>query len=101
DRAALAEMTRSFAGLFGTALRIYSSTGALLADAEKMPRLYGDLDKSKVGRKAVQELITVVRRATPEGKEPLVVPCVSGGRYLISSIQYEGRFLGRVILGPY
>jgi two-component system, NarL family, sensor histidine kinase BarA len=101
DRAALAEMTQSFAGLFGIALRVYSATGALLADAERMPRLYSELDKSKLGRKAVQQLITVVRRATPEGKEPLLVPCVSGGHYLISSIEYEGRLLGRIILGPF
>src|SRR5690606_16407112 len=29
------------------------------------------------------------------------VPCVSGGNYLTSPLVYEGRTLGRIILGPF
>lgn len=101
DRSSLAEMTRTFEGLFKIPLRVYASSGALIADAEGMPRLYSVLDKGKAGRRAVQQLIATVRRAIPEGREPLFIPCVSGGRYLTSALTYEGRSLGRIILGPF
>lgn len=101
DRSSLGEMTRTFEGLFRIPLRVYASSGALLADAESMPRLYSVLDRAKAGRRAVQQLITTVRRTLPEGPEPTFVPCVSGGNYLTSPLLYEGRSLGRIILGPF
>lgn len=101
DRSSLAEMTRTFEGLFKIPLRVYAASGALLADAEGMPRLYSVLDKGKAGRRAVQQLIANVRRTLPEGREPVFVPCISGGNYLSSALIYEGRTLGRIILGPF
>lgn len=101
DRSALAEMTHAFEALFNIPLRVYAASGALLADAEKMPRLYSVLDKGKAGRRAVQQLITSVRRTLPEGREPVFIPCVSGGKYMTSPLSYDGRVLGRIILGPF
>lgn len=100
DRAALKEMAHSFEELFRVPLRVYASSGALLADADEMPRLYTLLDGGKAGRKAVQQLISTVRKTTPERGRTLTIPCVSGGYYLTTSIVYEGRVLGRTILGP-
>lgn len=101
DRSSLAEMTHTFEGLFKIPLRVYASSGVLMADAEGMPRLYSVLDKGKAGRRAVQTLIANVRRTLPEGRAPLFVPCVSGANYLTSVLIYEGRNLGRIILGPF
>lgn len=100
DRAALIEMARSFLDLFRVPLRVYATSGTLLADAEEIPRLYSLLDTDKIGRRAVQQLITTVRKTTPDRERTLTIPCVSGGYYLTTAIVYEGRVLGRTILGP-
>lgn len=101
DRAALVEMVRSFEELFAVPLRVYSSSGTLLADAMGVPELYSVLDSSKEGRKAVQEVIAAVRGRVPQAGQSLVLPCISGGSYLSSAVVYEGRVLGRTIVGPF
>lgn len=101
DGPALVEVVHSFEALFGLPLRVYSSTGALLADAESTPALYGLLDRSAQGRRAVQEVVSRVRSSVPERGETHSVQGISGGSYLISAICHDGRVLGKVILGPY
>lgn len=100
DRGALEEMAHSFEELFRVPLRVYTSSGTLLADAEEMPQLYKLLDQGKAGRKAVQQLITTVRKTVPDAQRTLTIPCVSGGYYLTTAVTYEGRVLGRTIIGP-
>lgn len=101
DGAALVEMTRSFEQLFGVPVRIYSASGLLMADAEHIPRFYTLLDKSKEGSRAVQKVISQVRREKPGRGESVFLDCVSGGEYLTSAIVHEGRSLGHTILGPF
>lgn len=101
DRPALLEMAKSFEDLFQVGLRVYSQSGALLADTSRMPALYTALSKSKAGSRAVGELISAVRGRKPDKRETISIPCVSGGRYLSSNIVYEGRILGRTIVGPF
>src|SRR5690606_31640831 len=90
-----------FEELFAVPLRVYSSSGTLLADAMGVPELYSVLDSSKEGRKAVQEVIAAVRGRVPQAGQSLVLPCISGGSYLSSAVVYEGRVLGRTIVGPF
>ncbi len=101
DRPALQEMARSFEELFEVGLRIYSTSGALLVDTGRLPSLYSVLSRTKAGSRAVNELVSAVRGRKPEKRETISIPCVSGGRYLISNIVYEGRVLGRTIMGPF
>lgn len=100
DREALVEMTRSVEGLFGIPLRLYSTSGQLLADTSCRVELYDYLDKLRGGRVALQNVVAAVRRAHP-GTSAVVQACVSGAQYRISSVLYEGRSVGRIILGPY
>lgn len=100
DREALVEMTRSVEGLFGIPLRLYSTSGQLLADTSCRVELYDYLDKLRGGRVALQNVVAAVRRAHP-GTSAVVQTCVSGAQYRISSVLYEGRSVGRIILGPY
>lgn len=100
DRQALAEVTRSFEELFDVSLRLYGGSGKLLADTTLRPKLYEYLEGHRKSRTALQELVANVRRAQPSGS-PIVESCVSGARYRISTVAYEGRPVGRIILGPY
>lgn len=101
DRSALGELVRSFEDLFSVPLRLYSASGLLLADAQDVPAIYTVLDTTKKGRLAVQGVIAAVRSQVPKKGETVVIPCISGGSYLSSAIVYEGRLLGRTIVGPF
>lgn len=100
DRQALAEVTRSFEELFDVSLRLYGGKGKLLADTTRRPRLYEYLEEHRKSRLALQEVVANVRRAQPTSA-PLLEQCVSGARYRIALVNYEGRAVGRIILGPY
>lgn len=101
DRPSLVEMVRSFEALFGVPLRIYSVTGQLLADTQSTPSLYKYLETTLTGRQAVHQVIQAVRRALPEEHGTIQITCFSGALYFIHAIVFEGRILGRTILGPF
>jgi len=101
DRPALVEMVHSFEVLFGIPLRVYSATGALLADTGAVPSLYKYLETTRGGRIAVQSVIVEVRRSKPNDDVSSQVRCISGGQYLTTAIVYEGHTLGRTIFGPF
>ncbi|MCC6903407.1 MAG: PocR ligand-binding domain-containing protein, partial [Polyangiaceae bacterium] len=101
DRGALREMAESAHQLFGASLRIFSQAGSLLADASSRPRLYALLDQGQAGRTALSAVVSGVKSVEPEPDHPAEVGCVTGARYLVASISYDGHALGRLILGPY
>lgn len=100
DRQALAEVTRSLEDLFDVSLRLYGAKGKLLADTTRRPRLYEYLEEHKKSRTALQEVVAKVRRAQP-GSTPIDERCVTGAHYRVATVNYEGRPIGRIILGPY
>jgi len=101
DRGALGEMAKSFHQLFGLPLRIFSQSGSLLADASSAPAVYAYLDGFPGGRAALQEVVFAVKSLTVEADGLATHDCVTGARYLVSGISYDGRLLGRAILGPF
>lgn len=101
DATILSEITQSFEKLFGISLRLYSASGALLADAQEVPRFYSFLDQTPEGRKAVHGSIRAVRSTAAQLSPPVYVDCPSGGKYLITAIAHDGRLVGRTILGPF
>ena len=101
DGPALSEVARTFEELHGVTVRIYSSTGALLADAQSAPILYAVLEETKEGRRLVDQAVSLVRSAIPQRGEVLLLKGVPGETYLVSAITHDGRVLGRAILGPF
>lgn len=101
DRGALREMAESARELFGVSLRIFSDSGSLLADASEQPVLYALLDAQEAGRAALSSVISAVKSLEPEPDTDAELTCVTGARYLVRAISYDGRRLGRLILGPY
>ncbi len=100
DRKALAEMIQSVEDLFGIPIRLYSASGKLLTDASRTPELYEYLEQSRAARAALQDVIVGVRRAVPHDG-PICQQCITGAQYRVSAILYEGKAIGRFILGPY
>jgi signal transduction histidine kinase len=101
DRAALTELTKSFYALFGIPVRVYSNEGQLLADASSQHEVCSYVNTLPSGRRACVETVRGVRSAVPEEGADLVHPCFTGNAYRIVSLDYDGRAIGRLILGPY
>ena len=101
DRAVLGELVQSFFDLFRIPLKIFTESGLLLADASEQSAIYAYLGTLKNGRLALQEIVSSVKNANPGRDGELTQPCVTGALYRIAAISYDGRRMGRMILGPF
>jgi two-component system, NarL family, sensor histidine kinase BarA len=101
DRQGLDEVCRSFHALFGIPVRIYSAEGVLLADAAAEQELCAYVNTTADGRKACASLVGGVRGREPGESGDVVHPCFTGATYRILAIEYDGRRVGRLIVGPF
>jgi signal transduction histidine kinase len=101
DRDGLDELCRSFHALFGIPVRIYSADGALLADAAGEQELCAYVNTTPEGRKACASVVGAVRAHEPGEAGDVVHPCFTGANYRILAIEYDGRRVGRLIVGPF
>jgi signal transduction histidine kinase len=101
DREGLDELCKSFHALFGIAVRIYSSEGALLADTPGEQELCAYVNGLPEGRKACAATVGAVRAHDPGDPGDAVHPCFTGAAYRILALEYDGRRVGRLIIGPY
>ncbi len=101
DRDALQEVCRSFFALFGIAVRIYSQDGALVADAVQDQPVCKYLQGLRDARAACGATVAGVKGADPGEAGEATHPCFTGAVYRIIGIDYDGRRLGRVIVGPF
>jgi signal transduction histidine kinase len=101
DREGLDELCKGFQTLFGIPVRIYSSEGALLADASGEQELCTYVNGTGGGRKACGGVVGAVRAREPDDSGDVVHPCFTGATYRIMAIEYDGRRVGRLIVGPF
>jgi len=101
DRDALGEMVKSFYELFGVPLRIFSEESKLLADSADPVPLYTLLNTVKAGRAALGEVVSRVKNITLGEDGMASYPCLTGELYRVAAIQYDGKRIGRMILGPF
>jgi two-component system sensor histidine kinase BarA len=100
DREALGEVCRTFFELFGLPIRVFSNAGTLLADVHQQRAICTYVNSLDEGRAACVRTVGEVRRLSPEGDETLH-PCFTGAVYRVVPIHYDGRRLGRFVVGPY
>jgi len=100
DKHALAEMVQSFYELFRVPLRIYSQSERLLAEASEQPELYRYINTLHEAKTALQAVVSAVKNLKPE-REGVRYACITGAEYYVAAIRYDGRAIGRMILGPY
>lgn len=101
DREALGEMLLSVRELYQIPLRIFTVDGRLLADAGGELAIYSYLSGFREARGAVDQVIAAVKTQPlgPDGQASY--PCFTGASYRVVALEYDGRTLGRMILGPY
>ncbi len=100
DREALGDLCRSFFDLFGISIRILSSSGTLLADVHEQQSVCRYVNSLKRGREACSQTVDEVKDLVPSGKTVLH-PCFTGAVYRVAPIEYQGKQIGRFVLGPY
>jgi signal transduction histidine kinase len=101
DKDALRDMIRSFHALFGISLRVFSADGFLLAEAVAEQEICRYVAGLSEGRVACMKTVAAARRVDPHGRGEAAHPCFTGAQYHIFSIDYDGRRLGKAVLGPY
>ena len=101
DRDGLDELCKSFVVLFGIPVRVYSSAGALLADAGSQQELCAYVNATRDGRRACASTVAAVRARDPGEEADVVYPCFTGAAYRIFALEYDRRRIGRLIVGPF
>jgi two-component system sensor histidine kinase BarA len=100
-REALTELCTSFYALFGIPVRIYSAEGALLSDVYVEQEACGYINTLFKGRSACASTVSAVKALDPGLSGDASHPCFSGAAYRIIAIEYEGRRIGRLVIGPF
>jgi signal transduction histidine kinase len=101
DREALDEMCRGVEALFGIGVRVYASDGALLANVGSSLDVCGLVNEVSQGRAACGATVSAAKSVDPGDSGDVVHPCFTGLAYRIVSLDYEGRRVGRIVLGPF
>src|SRR4051812_1928813 len=101
DRDSLDEMCRSIQALFGINVRVYSAEGALLSNVATELDVCALVNEVSAGRLACGTTVSAAKSVDPGDDGDVVHPCFTGLAYRIVSLDYEGRRVGRIVLGPY
>lgn len=101
DREALRDVCRSFFDLFSLSVRVFSASGTLLADVHDDQPIHEYLRQFPRGRQALSEAVAAVTRAIPEGNAAVRRTELTGAVYDIVPLAYQGRAVGRIVIGPY
>ena len=100
DRDSLREVCRSFFDLFGLSIRVFSARGALLANVHHERSICRYANTLPGGRRACTQTVGAVQVLVPEANT-VEHPCFTGAVYHVVPILYDGRNLGRIVLGPF
>jgi signal transduction histidine kinase len=101
DRAGLQELTTSFHDLFRIPLKIFDRAGVLLADVSGGTEIYTYLSQFPQGRAAVDRMVEGVKEIDPGPDGEVPYQCFTGAAYQVTGISFDGRQLGRLVLGPF
>lgn len=94
------KVAKSFFALFGLPVRVISDEGDLLADVHRDQPLCRYLNTVPDGTAKCAATVAAVRDLEPTG-EPAMYPCFTGAVYRVVPLEYQGRTVGRCIVGPY
>ena len=95
------DLLHSLRHLFGVSLRVYATDGALFAESGPASPLQVYLGMLPGGRRAVRATVETVKSADPADKVILRLACATGENYAVIALKYDGRPLGRAVVGPY
>ncbi|MFW6198064.1 MAG: PocR ligand-binding domain-containing protein, partial [Myxococcota bacterium] len=97
---ALAQVCRSFFDLFNLPVRVFSREGRLLADVHEERAICIYVNSLSSGSRACGATVAAAKAVVP-GEDVVRHPCFTGAEYRIVPIGYQGRQVGRFVIGPY
>lgn len=100
DKGALTEVCRSFFDLFSLPIRVFSRNGTLVADVHQTRAICTYVNTLRGGRHACSKLVSEVKNLDPDDGT-VEHPCFTGAIYRVVPIDYQGRRIGRFVIGPY
>jgi len=100
SRDSVTKVVKSFFALFGLPVRVISDEGDLLADVHRDQPLCRYLNTLADGAAKCAATVSEVRDLAPVG-DTIVHPCFTGAVYRVVPLAYQGRSMGRFIVGPY
>jgi two-component system sensor histidine kinase BarA len=100
SRDSVTSVSKSFFALFGLPVRVISHEGDLLADVHRDRALCNYVNTLSNGERECSNTVGVVRDLEASG-QTVLHPCFTGAVYRITPLEYQGRPVGRLILGPY
>ena len=101
SRDTLEELLRSLHELFGISSRVFTNDGTSFAEAGPGSELQAYLGPLPGGRRIVRETVEAVRSALPRSSTSVNLECATGERYVVVALDYDGRVLGRTVIGPF
>jgi signal transduction histidine kinase len=101
EREGLEELCKSFQSLFGIPVRIYSIDGALVAEARGEHEICAYVGTTLDGRRACESTVAAVKARDPGQPGDVVHTCFTGAAYRVLALEYDGRRVGKLIVGPF
>ena len=101
SRESFEDLLLGLVDLFGVSLRVFAANGALFAETGTASALQAYLGSLPGGRRFVRETVESVKTAAPNSQGDLRLECSTGERYAVTTLSYDGRQLGRAVIGPY
>jgi two-component system, NarL family, sensor histidine kinase BarA len=100
DRESLTKVCRSIHDLFGLSIRLFSLSGALLADVHTEASICRYMNTLESGRPACARVVSEVKSLEAD-REIVGHPCFTGAEYRVVPLRYHDRLIGRAIVGPF
>ena len=100
DRASASAVCKSLFDLFGVPVRLIAREGDLLADVHCERSLCRYVNALPEATRSCRFTVGTVRDLQPSG-DSVVHACFTGAVYRLTPVEYQGRTLGRLVLGPY
>lgn len=101
-RELLGELLIGVGALFSLPMRLFGAAGGLLAETSATtPGLYAYLGSSTKGKQAVIRAVEQVKAVEPGAGTAFMTASSTELRYAISSVRYNQRNVGKIVVGPF
>lgn len=101
DKGSFQDVLKNYQKLFDITARVFDKNGNLIAEAAKNAPLCAKFCETEAGKKHCIATRMKVKRTLPESKRLNVVDCLTGLRYTLAPITFQGDVIGKLVLGPY
>ncbi len=101
DGSSFIEVLNNYNRLFDLPVRVFDPEGNLIAEAASSLPICRTFGQTEPGKKRCIATRLKIKKTMPEDKRLLSVDCACGIRYTAAPIAFQGKAIGKLVLGPY